>query len=291
MFIRKISSFLLCAVFIILNCSENGRINPLDPRSHLYEPDEIQERLINPTIIEEDTTWALVDSPIKLVQNILITGGATLTIEAGVQINFYGVGGPGVGEIGIIVEDGQIIADGTDNNFNSIYFRPVDGAVTYVVFTGGSSASRLRYCDLRDVNVYCLGTNPDISFCYIEYFYLFDISNITVQNNTFDILVIENKNKTIYPLIKLNDFSSTGNAIVINCQLSKTIKPTIISNNIYSGKLKNNTIYTQDALFNHWGASVTSNAIHLRTTDSDIGSPGPIYFIPFIGEVGNSGWD
>jgi hypothetical protein len=40
-------------------------------------------------IINSDTTWTQANSPYDLTENVLVSNGATLTIEAGVTVNFY----------------------------------------------------------------------------------------------------------------------------------------------------------------------------------------------------------
>jgi len=64
--------------------------------------------------IEKNTTWTLNNHPYYIQGDVHILNGATLTIEAGVEVRFYEVQGTGGYEDGaeLVVKNGSLVANG-----------------------------------------------------------------------------------------------------------------------------------------------------------------------------------
>ncbi|MEE9455837.1 MAG: right-handed parallel beta-helix repeat-containing protein, partial [bacterium] len=64
--------------------------------------------------ITTDTTWKRTGGPVYIHGDVAIENGATLTIEAGVEVRFYDVTGTGGYEDGaeLVVRSGALVADG-----------------------------------------------------------------------------------------------------------------------------------------------------------------------------------
>jgi hypothetical protein len=64
--------------------------------------------------ITRDTTWKRSDGPVYIHGDVAIENGATLTIQAGVEVRFYVVQGTGGYEDGaeLVVKDGALVAEG-----------------------------------------------------------------------------------------------------------------------------------------------------------------------------------
>ena len=183
MCIKKAFNILLFLIFLLLctGCVDKERLNPIDPLSANYkEPTWVTNLFIildyeNTTIIDEDTTWGLgipMPSPIKIIQNVLVTGGATLTILPGTEVEFIGVGIDS--PLGIIVDDGKLIAVATKDT--PVTFTAMDFTAAYVVFRDNSVDynSVLQYCDLRSVFLYLIHQDPAVP-----------VNNIVLKNNWF----------------------------------------------------------------------------------------------------------
>ena len=290
MCIKNLFKIFLCIILLVLitGCMDRERLNPMDPLSSYYEEPRWFTNIYffldyqNLNIIDEDTTWSM--PTMKLIQNVLITKRATLTIQVGTEVEFIGVG---IGSpIGIIVDDGRLNAVGTGST--AVTFTAVDFTAAYVVFRSNSIDynSILQYCDLRSVHVYCIHQNPPKRI------------NIIIRNNKIiDLLLwrfpaIEIRNNDIETLdctstpavIKHNlFFSSKKEGIVIQ----GVSQPVISSNNLLSGfnyRIKNKTPLAQSAIDNYWGSGFTtaSNIEVYIWDDSDDVAIGPINFQPFF---------
>ncbi len=77
------------------------------------------------TVITQNTTWSKTESPINLAGKVLVKDGATLTIEAGVTVNF--------GNFYIRVENAALTARGTSSE--KIYFTG-NGELSGISFIG-----------------------------------------------------------------------------------------------------------------------------------------------------------
>lgn len=154
------------------------------------------------TIISEDTTWTLANSPYIIKGNVLIENGVSLTIEPGVEVIFDG--------FYYMQIEGKIIAEGSENNmitFSSNKSSPAPGDWDTIKFESeAESGSIFSYCNFEygtiaiDIDVLNIAA-PNIIHCNInrnsqtgiKYFtrssshYSFnpynDISNNTITDN------------------------------------------------------------------------------------------------------------
>ncbi len=293
MYIKKVFNILLFFIFILLysGCIDKERLNPVDPLSPNYmEPSWVTNIFVNldyenTTIIDEDTIWGWGgETNIKIIQNVLITGGATLTIKPGTDIEFIGVGMNS--PIGIIVDDGALNAVGLSPNVEDrITFTAMDFTAAYLVFRENSIDynSVLQYCDLSSVFVYCIHYDPDEPN-----------NNIIIRNNRImDLLLwkfprMEIRYNNIGALncisspavIKHNQFY-TSVEVTIGIVIEGVKQPVISSNNLWAGydyRINNKTSLTQYAKNNHWGSGVTT-ASNINALITNLGYP--VIFQPF----------
>ncbi len=301
MYIKRCFRILLILIFFsfIIGCDYNKRLNPNDPLS----PDYIEPKTIitiisnvninlnyeNTTIIDEDTTWERIRSPIKIIQNILVTDEAVLTIEKGTDIEFYAVG---VGHFGIIIENhGGINAIGTITQ--PIRFFAKEEAFVYLVFRTNSLDSKcvLKYCNLGEIFVYCIGANPTIQRNKMMDLSLFS-SHPIVQYNDIATLLCNSSS----PIVSYNLFFFTTeykSSILIEGNSS----PAIQNNKIKGGfnyYIENASSFTQYAINNYW-YSTNANEIGSKIFGYYYNYPentnyGPVIYQPFyINESSVSG--
>jgi PKD repeat protein len=97
-------------------------------------------------LVTSDTVWRLEDSPIEVPGNVTIDGGATLSIEPGVEVRF---------EAGssLIVNNGSLYAVGTDINqikFTSSKSEPAAGDWNGIKFYGDENCVfAMSFCDVE----------------------------------------------------------------------------------------------------------------------------------------------
>ena len=96
-------------------------------------------------VISQDTTWTKANSPYNLPGNVLVSKGVTLTIEAGVTVNFYRysmqvngtlkVQGTNVDNV-VFVNTNRNVTDATKDQIASINFgdESSNDAIEYTVF-------------------------------------------------------------------------------------------------------------------------------------------------------------
>jgi hypothetical protein len=90
-----------------------------------------------------NTTWNLAGSPYVIQGNVVIAGGVTLTVDAGVQVKFDGLYS--------LTLNGNLAANGTAGSHVTITTNnvsPAAGQWRNLVFNTGTS-SNLTYCDVR----------------------------------------------------------------------------------------------------------------------------------------------
>jgi hypothetical protein len=96
-------------------------------------------------VISQDTTWTKANSPYDLSGNVLVSKGVTLTIEAGVTVNFYRyimqvngtlrVQGTNINNV-VFVNTNRNVTDATKDQIASINFgdESSNDAIEYTVF-------------------------------------------------------------------------------------------------------------------------------------------------------------
>jgi nitrous oxidase accessory protein NosD len=112
-----------------------------------------------------DMTWTYQQSPYIVVSPIIVSSGAVLTIDPGVEVLLHW-------KMGIAVL-GSLIAEATPDSV--IRFTAVDGVWNGLAFSGGEndSLSTLKHCILEYCNFAILCdtlTSPTIEHCTIQHF-------------------------------------------------------------------------------------------------------------------------
>ena len=142
--------------------------------------------------VVSNTVWQMSDSPITVIGPVLVTSNTSLTIQPGVQVQFYGSYGVQV--------DGTFQAIGQSNNpivFSSGRSVPLRGDWTGLVFNAGSSNNPCMLSNVvvqyATVGVNCTATSPQIvnstvQYCSQQGIYLTRssplIQGCTIQQNT-----------------------------------------------------------------------------------------------------------
>ena len=135
--------------------------------------------------IISDTTWFLSYSPYRVKNEIIISNGATLTVEAGVVVLFDSDAGLRIGKSGNNTSDaGAINAFGfTETPITFTALNNISGSWKGLVFDNGSdngTNSSLRYCTIEyggqaniynvSSNIYCNKTiSPTLDYCTIQF--------------------------------------------------------------------------------------------------------------------------
>jgi len=102
--------------------------------------------------IKADTTWALVDSPYLLLNDIEVKENSTLTIEPGVVVQFNG-------SYRLDIEGG-LIAEG--NSISPIEFVSSGGGEVYFEYTSTSGDNSLRYCRFNNTRLETYESSVDV---------------------------------------------------------------------------------------------------------------------------------
>jgi hypothetical protein len=213
-------------------------------------------------IINSGTTWTKANSPYVLTGNVLVNKGVTLTIEAGVTVNFVGY---------YIEVNGTLVAKGVSSN--PINFTGGVYGVGNIIFTQYStgwnqqtnSGSILENVNGAAANV--TGASPKITNGRFGLLSIHGGSPIISYNEGYEVDVYAGT-----PLILGNNFNDfiAGNVGQINLHGGS---PTI-SNNTISGKLitingGDNTIYAPD-----YGIYLNGNNIDAYIANNIISSYG-----------------
>jgi hypothetical protein len=123
--------------------------------------------------IETDTTWS---EDIYLNRSVFIDGGVTLTIAAGVKVYLY--------PDNSIRCYGNIIAEGTSNNFIRIKKALTSGNNCNLFFYSGSS-NIFKYCEfdsLEEITIKDTGIYVNIDSCIIKNAYSYGIKATHTPN-------------------------------------------------------------------------------------------------------------
>jgi hypothetical protein len=115
--------------------------------------------------IDSSMTWTVEFSPFQVVSPIIISEGAVLTINPGVDVLFNW-------KMGIAVF-GSLVANGAPDSL--VHFSALDGVWNGLAFSGGTedSLSSLTYCIIEYCNygIVCdLLSSPHIEHCTIQNF-------------------------------------------------------------------------------------------------------------------------
>ncbi|WP_299053828.1 FG-GAP-like repeat-containing protein [uncultured Polaribacter sp.] len=173
--------------------------------------------------ISSDTTWSLVNSPYVLTGNVLVSNGVTLTIEAGVNVNF-------TGDFNLLVK-GNIISIGTNNasivfNGNAvkgdnamIIFKSAnlsDSQITYNLYTGPQKAIQLadesehNQDDIKNTGTLFI-TNSNFNKSDVSTKGYSTNAELKFENSTFDDLEIKGFYPRTEPISFTNCFISNSN--------------------------------------------------------------------------------
>jgi len=292
MYIQKSFKILIILILagIVSGCTYKERLNPNDPLHPDYqEPTKVIISNVNVSInyetaqiIDEDTVWDNSMGPVKVIQNILITKQATLTIMPGTEVEFFAIGPEGQsGIVGIIVDDGALNAVG--NVAEPVRFIAIDGAQSYIVFRNRSIDNKcfMKYCDLHEVYLYCFAAKPTIRYNRIMYFLANSCIDFTIRDNNIETLICEHTTGTV--MNNLFPFSTfyRENILIVGSYSSLDIN----NNNILGGKeyciYNDSSTNIINAGNNYWNTTL-SNDIKSRIYDAtDNTNVGPILFNPY----------
>jgi len=213
--------------------------------------------------ISSDTTWSLINSPYTVTGSVGVSSGVTLTIEAGVIINFSG-------DYKILVK-GSLISSGTSSSLITFNGNSVEGnevmimlkstnlsnsTITYNKFTGPQKAIQLAnesepnqdspknsgiltvtYSDFNNAGLYTKGYSSS--------------AELKFENSTFDDLII----KGYYPRSEPITFT---NCTVNNSSIDsdaynygiKFITSTVKNSNITMGCCSANFLFNGSIVYN-----------------------------------------
>ena len=220
-------------------------------------------------IISTNTTWNLTDSPISVTGNVDIASGATLTIEAGVTVQFAG---------GKVMQvDGQLIARGTAASpiiFTSSQATPAPGQWGYVLFNSDSvgasfdvaghylAGSILEYVSINSAGANVGGSNYAVSLAGATPF----INFATIQQNSGAGINIVNPTTSLVKITN-STLSNNGTGLIANVGGPASPGGTLvlqgntITNNTFIGVNLNTYAYgvatlTGNVISNNNGAAV-----------------------------------
>lgn len=226
--------------------------------------------------ITVDTVWDLAGSPYIIKNDVLVSGGttlATLTIEPGVEVQFFPerkiIIGSGVSE----TITGKLVAIGTEAA-PIVFTTHYDGTVVAnrwraMYFNGNADdSSILEYCtfEYSSSAFHVYDSNPTFRNCTFENLadygtYLTDSASPLIEDNTFSNVrtpVFIKSKSTAAPVITGNTFDGcTG--VVIHVESSDA------SIEVYNNVFTNSTDYLFNIFPNQaggiWGNSESSNNI------------------------------
>ncbi len=215
-------------------------------------------------------TWSTVGSPYKVMGDLNIPLGKTLTIEAGVEV--------WMSSGSTVNVEGELFANGTTENpikfsAGSMTETPTDWEG--IVFASGSDNSILSYCSIENAKlpIYMEDSSPEISHCDIvdassTYYSLrllrsnAHIHHSTISSNydTEHGLYLNNSS----PLIEYNEIIGMRNAMDVQSSSNPQILHNVIQNYTYTAfvcdgyygdsfpVINYNTIQTNRGDYNTW---------------------------------------
>lgn len=229
--------------------------------------------------INTDTIWTLSNSPYIITGNITVVAGATLTIEAGVEVYFTGFYS--------LITDGVLNAQGNDGNFiqfKSLGATPAAGNWNTIELNDAASVLDYVQIEHADRGIHVPSGYAPTPFSYTN--------QVTIQNS-----IIQNNNNGIYfesntaPNIIRNSITGNTNGIFAGCHAISKCKPVIYQNEIYGNFQYNFQAFsygtnssgiTINAEYNWWG-SVDSATIALTIEDINDNPSLPVVdFDPYL---------
>ena len=180
-------------------------------------------------IITLDTTWTKAASPYSLTNNVLVYEGATLTIEAGVTVNFNGYY--------ILVNDTlRALGSGADK----IQFN--DGEITFSEYSRSWNESTGSGCIIdnaifNSTSVDASSASPKISSSSIEGITVGN-STILLQNTLSNGVIVDNG----APAVSDNTISDTVNVMGGSPEISHNTISADVYTNYASPIVSQNTI-------------------------------------------------
>jgi flagellar hook assembly protein FlgD len=169
--------------------------------------------------ITTNTTWNVAGSPYIIQGNVIIAGGAVLTIDPGVDVRF---GGDFSLTIGGSAATGNGTLTAVGNSTSPITFRtnltPGPGRWRYVQFNAFSTASsQLAFCSFSDggsasATIYCNGGSPTIS-------------DVSVTTSLTDGITVLNSSSALSN-ITIGSFGATSDGIEFNTSNAASLSGT-----------------------------------------------------------------
>ncbi|UCE73689.1 MAG: right-handed parallel beta-helix repeat-containing protein, partial [Methanomassiliicoccales archaeon] len=230
------------------------------------------------TIISEDTTWTLGNSPYIITGNVLVEHGATLTIEPGVKVKFDG--------FYYMQIEGKLVAEGTENNmitFTSNKDSPAPKDWRSIKFMKNADyGSSFKYCKIE--YAYTGIVLDDIIFYAAP-----NITNSIIQDNSWGGIEYYtsgdstiNSNKQITNNTIMN--TAEGHSIDIHFYVNSANASLLVSNNLVKYNVGNAIACTSNE-----GSMILSNNIIIKNDCPGIVCHGDNVSIKYNLIAGNEG--
>jgi parallel beta-helix repeat protein len=149
---KKYLSLPLMAVFLLLNSHKVFAAGPTNVNDN----------------ISASTEWTQANSPYVIQKDIIISKGAVLTIDPGVEVQFVVPAGSKVGSASNLVIEGGLKAVGnaaTPISFNPAVTGSLWGALYF--YNADSANCILQGCLVKGGRIVCNGASPTITQCAI----------------------------------------------------------------------------------------------------------------------------
>jgi len=215
---------------------------------------------LNPTNvtwdIKDDTTWGLGGSPYYIMNDVEVRDNSTLTIEAGVQVQF-------TDSYRLDVE-GNLVAEG--NSLNMVEFVSSGGGELYFEYTSNNGNNTLEYCRFNNTRLEVYESSVNISDS------IFSGKDMEIRGGDFTVYISNNtfidcSGNAIIRAISANSYIYVTQNEFKNCTpelkgREATESYVIFSNNTVQGS-------ASGALIKGW-TQATYNTLHNNTYGVDI---------------------